>query len=152
MFIWCGRWRSRGWRFVFYVVPAVGCADCLGNLPLGGSIADSWRRKPCFAGSGRLRAVRWRIGELRAAAAAAGVEVLLGAISGFGRDASIAIEVQPDGPRRLFELPHPEHPRFEIAHIGGDRQLRSYPQSLVWLALGRVEKKLSQSSWQIGKD
>lgn len=70
-------------------------------------------------------------GELCAAGVRAGVEVQLAAISGFGSDASIAMKFGHVARAACLGFPTQNTQGFEIAHRAGDRQLRSYPQSLL---------------------
>jgi putative aminopeptidase FrvX len=69
--------------------------------------------------------------QLRAAAAAADVEVQLAVISGFGSDASIAMKFGHVARAACLGFPTLNTHGFEIAHRAGDRQLRRHPQSLL---------------------
>ncbi len=69
-------------------------------------------------------------GGLCAAGVRAGVEVQLVAISGFGSDASIAMKFGHVAHAACLGFPIQNNQGFEIAHRAGERQLRSYPQSL----------------------
>jgi len=80
-------------------------------------------------------------GELRAAGVRAGVEVLLAAISGCGSDASIAIAVLPGGPRRLFGLPHPEHPRDRDCSPRGRSTMAIVSSKPTVTSFGTIRKK-----------
>ncbi len=73
-------------------------------------------------------------GELRAAAAAAGVEVQLATISGFGSDASIAMKFGHVARAACLAFPTQNTHGFEIAHLGAidncARILKAYCEQL----------------------
>ena len=132
MFIWWRRRRSRGDRsFVFSAAPAVGRPDW--------EICPLVAEYPILEGENPVLLVQDGCGVydeglnggLCAAGVRAGVEVQLVAIIGFASDASIAMKFGHVAHAACLGFPTQNTPGFEIAHRAGERQLRSYPQSLL---------------------